>query len=100
MPWVHPHPLDRLWFDTWNFCGCGNADDALLHIANVLDLHKTVDQITEGDWNTQWDARQKLLDGPNGLLLMYWLDAQGLTEHGGSVYGAWMTDHGKAVLAV
>ena len=81
------------WLSSLNFCWCGRPAAALLSLRSILQLH----------------------DGPNGnlslpgidalvpdegtqYLILYWLDAQDLTEHGGSVGGAWLTDLGKSVL--
>ena len=77
-------------YDLMGWCGCGcpeNADRAVLTYMETLnygEIKKTKDihDIYEG------------LHDPLLLCLMYTLDEKGLTEHGSSVYGAWLTTKG------
>lgn len=71
------------------FCGCGRPEaayGALLRLLRLHDDHR--DQLKE------WVADEGI-----EYLLLYWLYRMGLTAHGGSVGGGWLTDKGKAVLA-
>lgn len=71
------------------FCGCGNPEDAADALLRLLRLHPMYEHGKELD---EWV-------GDNGLayLLLYSLDRYDLTEHGGSVMGAWLTEKGTAV---
>ena len=73
------------------FCGCGNPELATAALLQMLRLHPLYDHRAEFD---EW-----VPDDGVQYLLMYQLDRMELTEHGGSVGGAWLTDKGKALLA-
>jgi len=80
-----------------DFCGCGNPDegyDALLETLRAYD---------EGGDRKAWAyARGGNWEGPGSgydMLILYFLNAHGLMEHGGSVGGSWLTDKGKKVRA-
>jgi hypothetical protein len=77
-----------LWHD-WNFCGCGANEDVL---ALVRDRLRAI--------NDERTEATPPGDDPLAWLLAYVLDSADLTEHGGSVGYAWLTDKGKEVLAV
>lgn len=71
------------------FCGCGNPRDAAAALLRLLRLHPAYDHTEE----------LEALIPDNGIrhLLLYHLDQLGLTEHGGNIGGAWLTDKGEAV---
>jgi hypothetical protein len=85
----------------FNFCGCGCPDLSLEFIRDSLqhvhDLHNLVhpDKITWMEWN----STGRRLFHTNGIeyFTYYFLDANGLTTHGGSVPG-WLTEKGKELL--
>jgi hypothetical protein len=95
------------YFRNMQFCGCGNPESALISIRDVLRIMKDRSEAA-GDnhgifGNSAWDTQQKRLKerfhcGEFLLFLMYSLDAWGLTEHGGSVYGAWLEPEGERLL--
>jgi hypothetical protein len=71
-------------FDLFGFCPCGAPWKVATYIREYLteiskDLNKRV--------NLKQDAAYWMAG--------YLCDAHGLTEHGGSVGGAWLTDLGK-----
>lgn len=74
------------------FCGCGNPDLAWLAIKNYLrqreDFHSN---------KISYEETEKLETGKD-YILAYLLDYFGLTEHGGSVGGCWLTNDGKEIL--
>lgn len=87
-------PIHQFYFDTLKFCGCGNPED-------VLDfLRQTLSAIRDRSSSRDRENTLLPLDSPLALTYRYWLDAQGWTEHGGSVYGAWLTKEGKEVLVM
>lgn len=80
------------------FCGCGAPGDAAAAILRLLRLHERGDN-SETTWRAQRkEIEEWLPDDGVRFLLMYWLDRLELTEHGGSVEGAWLTEKGGAVL--
>ena len=98
---VNAHPVARLWHDEWKFCACGDADAIIAWLQKILEAYEAASAALLGAKEHQ--KRRNALDvalgpEPHALFLLYWLDSQGLTEHGGSVYGAWLSDKGKAVL--
>jgi hypothetical protein len=85
----------------FNFCGCGCPDlslefikDALQHVSD-LSLFVHSKKITWQEWN----ATGIRLFHTNGIeyFTYYFLDANELTEHGGSVPG-WLTPKGQELL--
>lgn len=74
--------------DYW--CGCGNPELACAALLRLLKLHPLYDNRAEFE---EWIA-----DDGVGYLLFYQLDHMELTEHGGSVGGAWLTPKGGAAL--
>lgn len=79
----------RLYLDTW-FCGCGNPEEAAGTLLRLLRLHPLYEHHAELEvWIPDMGVR---------MLLLYSLDRDGLTEHGGNVGGAWLTDKGQGVL--
>lgn len=72
-----------------NGCGCGTSEELS---KKGIELLKDI-AIPERDYNrfaiyyndSFWE------------LFMHWFDSAGLTEHGTSIFGAWLTDKGKAV---
>lgn len=78
----------RIVLDEW-FCGCGSPEEASRALLQLLRLHPLFEHYGElHDWIGDI--------GPEYLLL-YMLDRFELTEHGGSVGGAWLTEKGEAV---
>lgn len=73
------------------FCGCGSPRDACRALRDLLALHPLYDNR---------EALERMIpDEGVQYLMLYTLDRFDLTEHGGSVGGAWLTDKGKAVLS-
>jgi hypothetical protein len=71
------------------FCGCGEPAAAAAALLRLLRLHPLYDHREEiGEW---------LPDTGVEMLLLYHLAARDLTEHGGTVGGAWLTEKGEQV---
>lgn len=68
--------------DVLGFCGCGRPGAILSGLEKYLG-------VTE---------KREYLEDENFLLYAYVADRAKLTDHGISVYGAWLTDKGKEVL--
>lgn len=74
-----------------HFCGCGSPPDAYGALLRLLRLHPLHSNRAAFD---EW-----ITDSGVEYLLLYWLDHAGLTEHGGTVGGAWLTPKGESVCA-
>lgn len=79
----------RVFLQEW-FCGCGSPQDACRALLNLLRLHPLYEHYDELEAFLPDDGVQ--------YLMLYTLDHFELTEHGGNVGGAWLTNKGKAVL--
>jgi len=91
------------------FCGCGLPEDSLRyvrdclrHVANLQLVHEKKSTHKKGDeWDVAyqaWDKAGKELMGKAEYFTRYVLDQKELTEHGGSVGGAWLSTKGKELL--
>lgn len=78
----------RVVISDW-FCGCGSPEAACKSLLRLLSLHPMYDHWRDAE---AWVGDEGLL-----YLLLYQLDRLELTEHGGSVSGAWLTPKGEAV---
>lgn len=99
--------LEAFGIGALGFCGCGDpegmaelARDYLrwLNACPGLDAVPIWSISLETVAYEDWRARKPEMTDREELLLAYLLDDKGLTEHGGSVYGAWPTDEGNAWL--
>lgn len=89
-----------------DFCGCGSPEENLRFIRDGLSYinHKgqPIPAWDAPEHRRYWDKYHedgKLLFGNDRSqqFFAYWLDAEGLTEHGGSIPG-WLTAEGKTLL--
>jgi len=99
----HPTKAGAVYYGLFDFCGCGDPQ-------MVADL--VVRLLTEGKrWDDQPDlvrpcgveaATAIIKQNPEAAAwaLLYMLDHWQLTEHGGSVNGAWLTLRGTQVAAI
>jgi hypothetical protein len=75
---------------SWS-CGCGSTEDAWERLRQILALHPL---------HKNRPAFKALIpDDGLQTLVLYFLAHLGLTEHGGSVGGGWLSEKGEAVLA-
>jgi hypothetical protein len=91
-------PQEAQYFHVLDLCGCGDPYE--VH-AFLIECAKCFDR---GNGDEDWykcggvDAIQKLVaEKPDvaAEFIAHFLDQRGLTEHGGSVYGSWMTEEGR-----
>lgn len=79
----------RAFLNEW-FCDCGAPEEAARTLRDLLALCPLFEHR---------EAFERLIpDSGLQYLVLYTLGHFDLTEHGGSVGGCWLTDHGKAVL--
>lgn len=95
--------LRATWRSQWNFCNCGGPEETMRYIGRVLDEKMAIFQGGEKQpmsTDERWAEHKKLLpfDSDRAWLVHYFLDSQGLTEHGGGVGGAWLTGKGRRLL--
>jgi hypothetical protein len=93
-----PHkgdPPDNVhqWFGQY-FCGCGYSDEAIAALREVLDIYQEREDFVAVNLDKLKAFEEKHSRG-FAMMLLYFMDGTGITEHGGSVYGAWMTNLGK-----
>ena len=69
--------------DMFGFCGCGRPEVFVEQLRQYLKLVEAKSDVAASDYYAPY---------------MYLADKAGLTEHGGSVLGAWITDKGKELL--
>lgn len=87
--------------DIIGLCGCGHPEDTIRSIRDYLQI---VNDKNNDDFET---TKKKFLekfgadsvyDNPLLQFMAYILDDKGLTEHGTSIGGNWITDLGKMCL--
>ena len=107
-------PLEAFGIGVLGFCGCGDPEGMAELVASWLRWRKegldgainAAEVSLRIDWTKsrerwqQHEARKPEMTGREELLIAYLCDDKGLTEHGGSVYGSWLTETGEQWLAV
>jgi len=89
---------EAMYYDQIGLCGCGCPEDVhkfLLdcmsskneNYPNLIDYKKVVELI-----KSQPEVVAEFV--------LHFLDNRGLTEHGSSVYGSWLTERGEQVLEI
>ena len=113
------------WHAQLHFCGCGRPDEMLRFVRDVLLAHYRITWASRGhnpfnlpnEQKPEYEQARKEFDAllrhpveSNGKLAkdhvdyalyymtLYTLDAAGMTEHGGSVSGGWLTHLGEHLL--
>lgn len=110
LQWAHRVVTNEL-----PFCGCGRPEDAWEWLRGLLDLFDRDGRSGDDAWRGRWAAIKAHVGMPEDTgdeagfdvvrsgaaeMLLNLPDSAGLTEHGGSVYGSWLTDKGERFLAV
>lgn len=86
----------------FDFCGCGQPEECLRFIRNVLSMladRPEYDSPKREDWNLRWYH----LVGNAEMFVLYALtnveiDGYNIIEHGGDVTGSWLTPQGQEFL--
>lgn len=88
----YTNEADAFYYGQLKLCGCGNPDQVhklLLDCAKCFATspsHENIENI------------EKIIKDNTGVVaefIAHFLDDKELTEHGGSVYGSWLTGRGK-----
>ena len=83
------------------FCGCGLPVSAMRYIRDALAHIERLRDAWDGKITlAEWDDEGGKLFAAEGAecFTLYVMDKLGLTEHGSSVHGCWLTDFGKDLL--
>jgi hypothetical protein len=106
----YANQVQRFYFEELEWCGCGNPDEVLAFMRDVLQVmhDRSEGNRSEGPnvpfeqsaWRSGTDKLNAMLPGMLGLSYLYMLDALDLTEHGSTIGGSWLTEKGKEVLAL
>lgn len=97
------NPYDGRVCSELGWCGCGGPEDIdQAMLAYLRTLTHPAGFSTDRSAIARAVTDDEPEDGSDGatlrLLLAYMADDLGWSEHGGSVYGAWLTDDGKQAL--
>jgi len=85
--------LEQFWYDEMRFCGCHAPAQVLKGLRDILQkLHSSLESAGTSEPYLPDD------DDATAWFMLYVLDAHGLTEHGGSIAGAWLTATGEELL--
>lgn len=96
---VNPLESDNVIGDILPICGCGYSEEVAWFFYRTMewcyDNKHDERRLMFDEWIPGWDTGT---NNPARLLqcvLLYWLDCLGYTEHGGSVFGSWLTEKGR-----
>lgn len=88
--------LTSFFVEAFGFCGCGCLTMSIKFIRDILNCYED-----EKDWSTPHlkldKAKEACCNDNITDFILHWLDTVELTEHGGSVYGSWLTEKGNAL---
>lgn len=76
---------DYLQIEILGFCGCGDPDDTMLYVKEMLER---LDNQNWGDYE----------DRPY-MFFVYWANHKGFAEHGTTARCSWLTGKGSELLA-
>ena len=94
----HEDCIGFFYYEKLKWCGCGRPEDALEAVRKLLKCHENFDDREERFKQNFGEGVKSVYDNELLLCLAYTLDAAGLTEHGGGIGGAWLTDEGEMLL--
>jgi hypothetical protein len=97
--------VDFFQINILGFCGCGRPYNNIKFVADSLKLVKKYKQFGNSFGETreqtierleQYKKEQREFFGNDQIaeFMLYWLDAKGFTEHGGSVGSSWINEKG------
>lgn len=79
-----------------HFCGCGSPDAVVKAMRDYMNRVRTYTNLVHQPGPLPDGIERPVPDDDlAALLLAYIADHLGFTDHGGSVYGAWITDAGS-----
>ena len=96
-PSIYETLIEARWIEEMKFCGCGAPEETREWLGKVMAI---IGKRRTPEW-ASWDEVEATIQGDKSSLtyfVLYVLDAMGLTEHGGSVGGCWLTEKGRKLL--
>jgi hypothetical protein len=89
--------FNDIWFNGLTMCGCGRPDELKQFIKELL-----IAQSQDLNYEEKTKLRNEILEKVDKDLIFEFifhrLEYADLVQHGGSVYGSWLTDKGKAFI--
>jgi hypothetical protein len=90
---------EAMYFAQTGLCGCGSPEDVHQMLIDCLTA------VCDGELSTIIDYKKvveiiKANPETMAQFVLHFLDKVNLTEHGGSVYGSWLTERGKQFVEV
>lgn len=87
--------LETIYFGEIGMCGCGNPKDVKKFIYELLKNHKEY----EDDYDAMTENRKRIIKETDTNVIFEFvfhvLDHNDLLNHGGSIYGSWLTEKGE-----
>ena len=93
----YENEIDLIHSGFLGLCGCGNPENNLLHIKELLKYVESKNTFPDYE---SWVNDGVLKFGSKNAIdfSLYTLDKHELIEHGGSVGGSWLSSNGKYLL--
>lgn len=87
--------LSLFFAEVLNFCCCGCLSMSIKFVHDILNCYEDEEGLSP---HLNLDKAKEVCGNDNITeFMLHWLDSVGLTDHGSSVYGSWLTDKGKAL---
>lgn len=94
-PLIYGSIINARWYEELKFCGCGIPEEVQDYIHDIL---AAMAERSDSGWEiNKVNAVLGNIEMATAFVL-YTLDAMGLTEHGGSIFGSWLDPKGRALL--
>lgn len=77
---------DYLQIEILGFCGCGDPDDTMFYVKEMLE------KLGKCDWEIPADKEREY------MFFVYWANDKGFAEHGTTARCSWLTDVGEELL--
>lgn len=89
---------EAVYFSQFGLCGCGRPNSVHKFLISCLEA-------TNDDYPNILDANkiQSIIENNPDIVsefVLHYLDSVSVVEHGGSVFGCWLTERGKQVLEI
>lgn len=92
----HEDATDYYQVKEFGFCGCYMPTENLKLIRDGLNHLKTR---SEYEYEEQIKRAVEIFGNESSYaFFLYWVDKEELTEHGGSVWGSWLSEKGEQTL--
>lgn len=88
---------DFFYYEKLGYCRCGNPEDVKKVIKDYLKVVSETSDKRREKLKKRFSV-EAVYDNELLLCLAYAVDAAGFTEHGSSVYSAWLTTEGEMFL--